>query len=68
MDEIYLGDGVYAENDGWHIWIWTSDGVQSSQKIALEPKVLDSLVKYRSMLLERVRRKRALALEDGESE
>ena len=55
QDEQYLGDGVYAGHDGWHIWIWTSDGVTKSKPIALEPAVLDKLVRYRAKLLERSR-------------
>lgn len=54
-DEIYLGDGVYAGQDGYHIWLWTSDGVRQSEPIALEPEVLDALNAYRERLLERVR-------------
>lgn len=42
----YLGDGVYAQFDGFHIWIYTSDGIKESEKIALEQKVLDQLVKF----------------------
>ena len=54
-DEIYLGDAVYAGQDGYHIWIWTSDGISKSKAIALEPQVLDALAAYRSRLLERGR-------------
>ena len=64
-DEIYLGDGVYAGQDGYHIWIWTSDGVTKGKPIALEPRVLDALSAYRSELLERVRVALAVAQEDG---
>ena len=65
-DETYLGDGVYAAQDGYHIWIWTSDGIDKSKPIALEPQVLDALTKYRASLLERVRIARTLAREDSE--
>lgn len=54
-DETYLGDGVYAAQDGYHIWIWTSDGISNSKAIALEPPVLDALNAYREHLLSRVR-------------
>jgi hypothetical protein len=54
-DETYLGDGVYAGQDGYHIWLWTSDGITKSKPIALEPQVLDALTIYRSRLLERVK-------------
>jgi hypothetical protein len=42
----YLGDGVYCRFDGYHIWLWTSNGLRDSDSIALEPHVLDSLVHY----------------------
>jgi hypothetical protein len=45
-NEIYLGDGVYASFDGYQIWIWTSDGINQSHRIALEPKAMTSLVSY----------------------
>lgn len=43
----YLGDGVYAEFDGWHIWLGLHPG---EQKIALEPSVLAALVDYDSAI------------------
>ena len=54
-DKIYLGDAVYAGQDGYHIWLWTSDGVNETNHIALDPEVLDALAAYRERLLERVR-------------
>lgn len=42
----YLGDGVYASFDGFDIWIWKSNGVDQSAKIALEPAVLAHLNKF----------------------
>lgn len=38
----YLGDGVYASHDGYHIWLSLQDG----SRIALEPKVMDNLLRY----------------------
>lgn len=55
MDETYLGDSVYAEHDGFHVWIWTNNGIDRSRKIALEPAVLDALAAYRGELVERRR-------------
>ena len=41
----YLGDGVYASYDGYHIWLKTQrDGRWES--IALEPEVFQSLFHY----------------------
>ena len=44
----YLGDGVYARFDGYYIWLWTSNGVETSQKIAIEPEVFTKLLKFAS--------------------
>jgi hypothetical protein len=41
----YLGDGV-ADFDGYHIWLYTDNGVTKSNRIALELEVFDSLTKY----------------------
>ena len=53
-DETYLGDGVYAGHDGYHVWLWTQreDGVH---RIALEPAVFDELEIYRRNLQEKYR-------------
>jgi len=42
----YLGDGVYATFDGYQVWVWTSNGIRESERIALEPEVLDALNRY----------------------
>ncbi len=43
--ETYLGDGVYASFDGYHIWLRTERG-DGWHKIALEPAVFESLVGF----------------------
>ncbi len=45
--KIYLGDGVYAYFDGYHFWLYTSDGVRNSEAIALEPQVIAALLRFR---------------------
>lgn len=47
-NSIYLGDGVYASYDGWHIWLTTGSHVmeEADNKIALEPEVFSELLKY----------------------
>lgn len=45
MEETYLGDGVYATWDGWHIWLDLR--AQGPDKIALDPSVLDALQEFR---------------------
>jgi len=41
----YLGDGVYASFDGYHIWLRTGSH-DSPGRIALEPAVFAALVRY----------------------
>lgn len=44
-DKRYLGDGVYAGTDGYHVWIWTKreNGLHA---IALEDTVMRALQRY----------------------
>lgn len=46
MEKIYLGDSVYAEFDGFGIWLTTKNGFGPSNKIYLEPDVLGNLNKF----------------------
>lgn len=43
--EEYLGDGVYASFDGYHVWLDTR-AQHPVNRIALEPAVLDALERY----------------------
>ena len=50
-DKTYIGDSVYASCDGYHIILETiNDGVNASNRIALEPSVMDALKRYESDL------------------
>lgn len=42
----YIGDGVYANYDGWAITLTTEDGTTVTNRIVLEPEVLYSLIEY----------------------
>lgn len=42
----YLGDGVFAGFDGFQVWIWASDGIRESEKIALDDSTLAALNAY----------------------
>lgn len=42
----YLGDGVYASFDGWHIWL-RADGPNGAHRIALDSSVFAALLTYR---------------------
>lgn len=46
VPEVYLGDGVYASYDGYHIVLDLR--AQGSDRIAMEPEVLHELDKFRS--------------------
>lgn len=45
----YIGDGVYADTDGWQIWLRTRRA-NGWHEIALEPEVLARLDEYRRRL------------------
>jgi len=42
----YLGDSVYANYDGYHIWLTTNNGFGATNTIALEPSVYDALIRF----------------------
>ena len=48
MEDIYLGDGVYASFDGYNIWLAANDS--DNKVIALEPAVMDMLIEYSKMI------------------
>lgn len=52
--EEYLGDGVYASFDGYHIWL-DLRGQDNTTRIALEPQVLKALVQFRDRIEEVMR-------------
>ena len=52
-DQTYLGDGVYAEFDGYQIWLYTHDGISRLCEIALEPGVFARLLTYAERLREK---------------
>lgn len=42
----YLGDGVYADFDGWAIVLTTENGVATTNTIVLEPEIWTMLKQY----------------------
>jgi phosphosulfolactate phosphohydrolase-like enzyme len=42
----YLGDGLYASFDGFQLWLETTNGVEITNRIALEPSVMAALSVY----------------------
>lgn len=49
----YLGDGVYASFDGYHIWLRTGahEGPHVTNEIALEPSVYAALMHFHERLV-----------------
>ena len=47
-DTVYLGDGVYASCDGYHIWLAVNHHM--NKQVALEPRVVDALLAYSAQL------------------
>ena len=47
----YIGDGVYVEYDGFGIWLLANDHLAPTDKIYLEPEVLEALNRF----LERIK-------------
>jgi hypothetical protein len=48
IEPMYMGDGVYASFDGYHIWLKTQEGMA----IALEPSVYDNVRAYGARIWE----------------
>jgi hypothetical protein len=42
----YLGDGVYIEFGDYGIVLTTEDGISVTNRIVLEPEVLDALIAF----------------------
>ena len=44
--KVYLGDGAYADFDGYHIVLTTSNGIENTNTICLEPAVVKAFLNY----------------------
>jgi hypothetical protein len=44
--KMYLGDGAYAEFDGYTLIVTTENGIRTTNSIALEPDVWNELVEF----------------------
>lgn len=42
----YIGDAVYVKFDGYHFVLTTEDGYSTTNKIAMEPQVVDEFYRY----------------------
>jgi hypothetical protein len=55
MDKKYLGDGAYVEYNGYNFVLTTSNGIQDTNTIYLEPEHLDMLMDYAKRVYEQGR-------------
>ena len=46
QEPTYLGDGLYADFDGYQIELFATDGIHVTNKVYLEPKVLENFLNY----------------------
>lgn len=46
MPKEYLGDGAYADFDGYHVVLTTEDGRSIQNRVCLEPEVLHNFEQY----------------------
>lgn len=49
----YLGDGCYADFDGFGIILTTENGIETTNQIYLEPEVLAALNRYNERMREK---------------
>jgi hypothetical protein len=42
----YLGDGLYAEFDGWQIRLYAHNGIHATHQVFLEPETLAAFLRY----------------------
>jgi hypothetical protein len=54
LQKTYIGDSVYIYFDGYHFILETHNGLPGdpSNRIALEPPVIESLLRYRKNVYE----------------
>jgi hypothetical protein len=45
-EKTYLGDGLYAEHDGFGVWLRSENGVEVLSEVYLEPKVYGALQRF----------------------
>ncbi len=46
MEKVYLGDGVYAQYDGFHIVLTAENGISATDRIYFDPEVSKAFVEY----------------------
>jgi hypothetical protein len=56
MEDAYLGDGVYASWDGYHV-VLDLRAQDNTTRISLEPSVFDALIDYRKSVQQEIKRR-----------
>jgi len=51
----YLGDGAYVEYDGFQVRLYTSNGIEVTNEVYLEPAVLSHFLAWIAKLQEYIR-------------
>lgn len=51
-EKFYLGDGAYAgvDRETMSVWIYTSNGIQITNQVCLEPEVFEALLGWKKMV------------------
>ncbi len=44
----YLGDELYVGHDGYHVWLYTWNGINVTNEVALDPNVYDMFAMWQS--------------------
>lgn len=52
MQDVYLGDGVYASFDGFQVWLAVNH--HENKVVAIEPKVMENLLGYAQVVWPKV--------------
>lgn len=55
MEPRYLGDGVYATFDGYHVWLLTGSHDNPDNRVALELNVFQAVKKFGDEAFEKIR-------------
>jgi hypothetical protein len=50
MEKDYLGDGLYAIYDGFNVWLYANDLENPTDKVCLEPPVLEAFERFVSKI------------------
>lgn len=56
MAREYLGDGAYIDYDGFNVILTTSNGIEDTNEIYLEPIVLENFLTYAIVHSERFKK------------